>query len=97
MTGGDIAKTADLLGNDPAVNAALTPTLSSQKRYGDALQTWSAIPLDLRQDKYRQTGQDLMNLLLTEQQYQGGRQRCRRSGDGRRSKAGHRAGDERGL
>ena len=71
MTGGDVAQTRDLLGRDPAVDAALTNTLSSQKRYGDALQMWSAIPLDLRQDKYRQAGQDLMNVLLAAQQYRG--------------------------
>jgi len=69
MTGGDIAKTRSLLGTDPGVNAALTSTLASQKRYADAIQTWSAVPIELRQSTYRQTGQDLMNTLMSARQF----------------------------
>ncbi|MFL6375749.1 MAG: tetratricopeptide repeat protein, partial [Pyrinomonadaceae bacterium] len=69
IAGGDIAETRHILGNAPAVNAALTAMLFSQKRYADAVQAWSAIPIDLRQDKYKRTSQDLLMTLLNAHQF----------------------------
>lgn len=64
ITGGDLAKIHGLLGNDPIMNAALTQTLIAERRYDDALRTWSTIPVDIRHEKYWEVGQVLLSGLL---------------------------------
>jgi tetratricopeptide (TPR) repeat protein len=64
ISGGDITKVHELLGNDAVVNAALAQICISQKKFDEAVRAWAAIPSDLRRGKYRDTGQQLVSNAL---------------------------------
>jgi tetratricopeptide (TPR) repeat protein len=69
IAGGDVARIHELLGDDPGVNAALTQLFISQKKYDSAIRAWAAIPTDLRQGKYQDTGQQMLSAALSSYSY----------------------------
>lgn len=61
ITGGDISQVHELLGSEPVVNAALAQVFLAQKKYDYAIRAWAMIPAGLREEKYRDTGQQLIS------------------------------------
>jgi tetratricopeptide (TPR) repeat protein len=64
ITDGDVAKTRQLLGNEPTVNAALSQTLAAMKNYDGALSAWQSLSPEMRSGKYREVGTRLVSSLL---------------------------------
>lgn len=66
---GDAERVRGMLGNSPAVNAALAVYMSGQKRFADAISFWEMIPADERRTSFKQAGETLASQLAGAQQF----------------------------
>lgn len=68
-TGEDVAQTRRILGDTPAINAALVGFLPGQKHFDDALEIWNALPADEKKTTLKATGQNLADQFLAAKNY----------------------------
>lgn len=66
---GDVGLVRARLGNSDAINSALVSSLGASERFDEAVETWSAIPAEVRGAAMRKIGEKLIEQLTTAKRY----------------------------
>lgn len=66
---GDISQIKQNIGDSPRINAALVTFLVKQERLDEALDIWQTLPAGEKKTSFRETGEEVYNLLIASKKY----------------------------
>ncbi|MEP6788347.1 MAG: tetratricopeptide repeat protein [Acidobacteriota bacterium] len=70
MSAGDVGQVRRMMGDSDITNATLATTLSTQKRYDEAFDSWSRLPAADRAENFGELGQTLIGELAAAKKFQ---------------------------